>query len=188
MNPSEKKPVTIAPTLLIAMPQLQDPNFTHTIVLLFEHEDQGALGVVLNRPARAMLGEVLSTQGIEVREPAKDPVHIGGPVGHERGFIVHRNPATPLSKEVGDGVFVSAAREALETCAHSEPANFRLCLGYAGWGGGQLDKEIAEGSWLTAPIKQRLVFDTLPQEMWAAVLRDIGVDPMRVTSGGSTLH
>ena len=136
---------------LIAMPALDDPNFHGTVTFICEHNDQGAMGIVINRPLTMTLGEILEQMDIPSQEDkvGRQMVYMGGPVQTDRGFVLH-NP-------VGD---------------------FRslVALGYAGWGAGQLEQELADNVWLCGPANNSIIFDTPWQQRWEAAAALMGVD------------
>jgi putative transcriptional regulator len=178
----------LAPGFLVAVPQLGDPNFQRAVILLMEYGGDGALGLVVNRTAQINMGEVARSQGFPQHADQDDqPVFVGGPVQPERGFVLHTQSEIEESVEVKDGVFVSSSLEALKQLAGEPGARFRLCLGYAGWGPGQLEKELKEGAWIAAPVTRRHVLETPPQETWETVLRDMGIDPAMLLHVGG-LH
>ncbi|MCP5424975.1 MAG: YqgE/AlgH family protein [Gammaproteobacteria bacterium] len=166
--------------LLIAMPGLMDPNFHQTVTFLSEHNADGALGIVINRPLNITLGNLLEHLGIATNSPAVAgmPVYYGGPVQPQQGFVVH----TPLGNwgstlRVTDTVGITTSRDILEAVATGEGLEQALvALGYAGWGAGQLEREIAENSWLFGPSDQRILFDTPSEQRWVAAAALLGVD------------
>lgn len=176
----------IAPGFLVAVPQLGDPNFHRAVVLMLEHSDKGAMGLVVNRPAPLKLAEVAEGQGIEVGASYKDAqVFVGGPVEPERGFVLHDQTEIPEAIPLFEGMFVSGSLDSLKQLFRGPPERFRLCLGYAGWGPGQLEKELQDGAWITAEPSSHHVLSTPASQMWEAVLKDMGIDPvMLMHSGG----
>ena len=171
----------IAPGLLVAMPQLGDPNFERAVVLMIEHRDEGSFGIILNRPGRIPVSLVLG--GFEI-EWTGDPftlVGFGGPVQSETGWLVHEpvegEPAAAGTLLVAPGIALSMSLTMLKRLAADPPARLRFFMGYAGWGAGQLADEMVQGSWLHAAATPDLVFDTPAERMWERALRSIGVDP-----------
>lgn len=166
--------------LLIAMPGLMDPNFHHTVTYLSEHNAEGALGIVINRPLTLTLGELLEHLNISTERPdiAALPVYYGGPVQPQQGFVLH----TPVGHwgstlRVTDTVGITTSRDILEALARSEGLDQALvALGYAGWGSGQLEREIAENSWLFGPADPKILFHTPSEQRWAAAAALLGVD------------
>ena len=172
--------------LLIAMPSLADPNFSQTVTLVCEHSQHGALGIVLNRPLDMRLGEVLDQLSLPNDDPALAgmPVLRGGPVQPDRGFVLHR----PVSKswdstlEVSESLHVTTSRDILESMARGGgPSGASMALGYAGWDAGQLEEEVRQNSWLTAPCDDSIVFSVPFEQRWNAAARLLGVDLARIS-------
>lgn len=175
----------LANQLLISSPALSDPNFARSVTLICQHDDDGAMGVVVNRASEYTLGEVLRQMNLASQDPRLDGqvVLAGGPVHPERGFVLHDSAhAWESTLEVADGLFLTTTRDILEAMAAGEgPAHAVVALGCAGWGAGQLEYELGENSWLTAPADAELLF-TLPLEQrWQAAGQRIGVDMTRLT-------
>jgi len=176
----------LAPKLLLSMPQLVDPNFRRTVILLCEHSEDGAWGLVLNRPTGKTAASVVEftpplagDSGIEV--------WLGGPVEPQRGaLLLPEEPPGADVFEVSAGVFVSSSAELLRALIEGPSvANARLLMGYAGWGPRQLDQELTESSWLISDVSRDIVFETKPADMWEAAIRRLGVDPAALqTSSG----
>ena len=169
---------------LIAMPALADPNFARGLTLLCQHNAEGAMGLLVNRPSDYTLGDVLAQMGIETADLALGqlPVLIGGPVHPDRGFVLHDDPRDWSSTlRFGDGLAVTTSREILVAMARGDgPRNVLVALGYSGWDAGQLEAELGENSWLTAPADQAIVFSTPLEARWQAAAGRIGVDLARV--------
>ncbi|WP_092996826.1 YqgE/AlgH family protein [Thiohalomonas denitrificans] len=165
---------------LIAMPALADPNFSHTVTYICEHNQKGAMGIVINRPSGLTLGEVLEHMDIEAspRVDLQMPVFEGGPVEPEHGFVVHAPVgAWDSSLKVTDEIAVTTSRDVLSAIAHGEgPKRHLFALGYAGWGAGQLEEEIANNAWLSGPADPPTLFETAPEQRWAAAAALLGVD------------
>ncbi|KAA2285165.1 YqgE/AlgH family protein [Arenimonas fontis] len=176
--------VSLANTLLVAMPALDDPNFERTVTLLCQHDQEGAMGIVLNRPADFRLGELLDQLGIKGagESLAAVPVLAGGPVQPERGFVLHDDPRPWASTlRFGDGLAVTTSRDILEAMVRGQgPVRALVALGYAGWGAGQLEQELAQNSWLTVPADHALLFATPLEQRWQAAARAVGVDMARM--------
>ena len=178
-------PTSLANQLLIALPSLADPNFSRSVALICQHDEDGAMGVVVNRPSEYTLGDVLEQMGIEAGDAALSgqPVLAGGPVHPERGFVLHDGTREwDSSLAISDGLFVTTSRDVLEAIARGEgPAKATVALGCAGWGAGQLEYELTENSWLTVPADADLLFATPLEARWQAAAGRIGVDMARMT-------
>lgn len=170
----------VAPGLLIAMPQLRDPNFHRSVVLMIEHQEHGAFGLVINKPTRVPVSELLSAIDVDWHGPSAEVAWTGGPVQPETGWILHE-PVEGLSgngtHEILPGLFMSSAPEALRVLAAGPPKRVRFLLGYSGWGPAQLERELTETAWVNSDLSADFLFDTPPEEMWEAALKRIGVSP-----------
>ena len=166
---------------LIAMPSMGDPRFRQTLIYVCAHSEQGAMGLVVNRLAgHIAFPELLEQLSIDAPDAARVPVHAGGPVETGRGFVLHSPdyPGTGSTVSVAPGVALTATVDILRAIALGEgPHRHLLLLGYAGWGPGQLEAEIAANGWLTCEGGADLLFDVDPEEKWARALASIGVDP-----------
>lgn len=168
---------------LIAMPALADPNFERTVTLVCQHDDEGALGVVINRPLDVSTNEVLQQLDIDVTRAGLDQamVYRGGPVQPELGLILHEKfddqEDFDAMIEISDSIRLTMSVDVLESIASDDGLDRALiALGYAGWGPGQLDEEMAQNAWLSVPASSEIIFDTPPQQRWDAAARCIGVD------------
>ncbi len=165
---------------LIAMPTLEDPNFHHTTTFICEHDADGALGVVINRPLEIQLGEILLHMDIRTDdiELASRAVYMGGPVQSDRGFVLHEPIGDwEATLKVTDSIGITSSRDILAAIAAGEgPDNSIITLGYAGWGAGQLEQELAQNTWLSGPADRNIVFDMPPEQRWLAAAALIGVD------------
>jgi putative transcriptional regulator len=177
------EPTWLRHQLLIAMPQLGDPNFAQTVTWLFEHNAEGAMGVVINRPIDMDVDELLEQLDLGPLRGDTSRHHVlaGGPVQANRGFVLHRsNDALPRWNHgvvFGNGITLATSRDVLEAIAAGNgPSESLIALGYAGWGAGQLEREIAENAWLAAPCNPDLLFDVPFEDRWATAARSIGVD------------
>jgi putative transcriptional regulator len=178
----------LAPGFLVAAPSLLDPNFKRSVVLLVDHGPKGSLGFVVNRPVDVPMGALLDRIGLASATGGRPSLAVlsGGPMNPQTGWVLfERHPTTQLTEEivrVTDRVAVSASRELLETLlAGKGSERVLLVLGYAGWGEGQLDAEIAQGAWIPVDFDERIVFDTPYQERWSSALRILGIDPARLS-------
>lgn len=165
---------------LLSMPTLEDPNFQRTLSFICEHSEHGAMGLVVNRPMALTVGEVLQHLGIEPSAPqvARTPVHFGGPVETERGFILHdREQQWEGTMPLSETVALTTSRDILEAMARGEgPRNALVTLGYSGWGAGQLEDEIAQNAWLTCPASDEILFHIPAEERLAAAAAQLGID------------
>jgi putative transcriptional regulator len=178
MSEKSGTPDSVAPALLLSMPQLRDPNFQRTVVLLCQHTDEGAWGLVLNRPT-GKSATIMTREGEPVSNRAGLVVWLGGPVELERGcLLLGQMPEDGEALRVCDGLFLSGSPSLLQSLLDSPPQErTRLFMGYAGWGPGQLERELTESSWLIGDVELDLVFDTDPPAMWEAAIRRLGADP-----------
>lgn len=170
------------PTLLLSMPQMQDPNFTQTVVLLCDYLPDGAFGIVLNRPT-----DTPASLMVQLQPPVTGgndlPLCIGGPVQPERGWILVGDPPEGDYRTIVDGVYLTTSPVVLRQVLETQPApRARVLAGYAGWGPGQLDDELAQSAWLMADVDVDLVFDVDPSLMWETAIRRLGADPSMLQS------
>jgi putative transcriptional regulator len=163
------------------MPHLLDPNFARSVVLMVHHDETGAFGVVLNRPTELSAPNLCATLDIEWHGDPEHAVAWGGPVQPQTGWVLFedRDGRVPSEqvKEIGAGVCFAGSIEVLRQVATDPPERLRLLLGYAGWGPGQLESELAEGAWLIAPVSGKVVFDVDAGGMWEHVVRSLGIEP-----------
>ena len=172
---------------LIAMPTLDDPNFAHTVTYICQHTEEGALGIVISRPLEDMrLGDILASMGIEVADEAvaAQPVYFGGPVQPERGFVLHTPVGDWLGTRAVDGqVGLTTSRDILEAIAAGRgPEKFLVALGYAGWGAGQLEREMLDNAWFNVRADPEILFDLIPAQRWKAAAARLGIDLDRMSS------
>ncbi len=149
---------------LIAMPQLQDSYFANTVVYLWQHSAEGALGLVVNLPINMQLCDILEQLKIDDVRPAdaNQIVLSGGPVETEKGFILHDSPPRwPSSLRITDEITLTTSRDMLASIGRGEgPKNYLMTLGCSGWSAGQLEKELAQNSWFTCPASKDILFST----------------------------
>lgn len=180
----------IAPGFLVAAPQLKDPNFESSVILMLEHDDEeGALGVVINRTANVTLEAVIGEMQLEIPNVVIDldkhpPVLYGGPVSPERGWILHTPDwKGPETSEVDENLYVTSSIDVLNAIiAGQGPKKYRFYLGYSGWGPHQLVGEIKSGAWINVPFAADLVFDVPLKKIWAATLSRLGIHPSQLAS------
>ena len=175
--------------LLIAMPNMMDGRFDHSVIYLCSHSEQGAMGLILNQVARHLSLEDLLVQlnilndESAIRLPPKIRemnVHKGGPVEVERGFVLHSDDFVieRSTLPIADGICLTATLEILKAMAEGGgPEQAMLALGYSGWAPGQLESEIQANGWLTCPASRQLVFDPVYDDKWQRALLSIGIDP-----------
>ena len=171
---------SLANQLLIAMPGMLDPNFSTTVTLICEHNDDGALGIVINRPTPLRLGGLFEQLSVEDADAsaANRPVLAGGPVGPERGFVLHGPEQSYESTlEVSDEIRLTLSRDIIDAMAAGDgPEDALVALGYAGWDAGQLEEEMLANSWLNVPATPEIVFETPFADRWNSAARTLGID------------
>ena len=177
------KSINLTDHFLIAMPAMEDPFFSKSLIYIAEHNDQGALGIIVNRPIDMNLAALF--ENIEVPFEAddsanlgKNPIFFGGPVQTDRGFVLHRpigdwQSTLAVNSEVG----LTSSRDVLQAVAREgRPNNLMVTLGYSGWGAGQLENELAQNAWLTVPADPRILFDMPYEERLPSALDILGID------------
>ncbi len=170
----------LAPSFLVAMDTLIDPNFRRAVVLMLEHdESEGALGLIVNRSTDYSVSSLCENLDLAWRGSQSAVVGWGGPVGEETGWVLLGDDAADGTDAVPlvPGLNWSRSEDTLRRVAEEPGGQSRIYLGYAGWGPGQLEREIAEGSWLVVPAEDPLVFDTGVDELWAEAIRTLGIEP-----------
>ena len=166
---------------LIAMPQLLDPHFSHSITLICDHSTEGAMGIVINRPLEMTLEDIFQTASIDAHVPAdilQQPIYLGGPVQPDRGFILHTGPKVWQGTiSISDWLHITSSNDILTDIAKGQgPENFLFALGYAGWTAGQLENEIANNHWLVTPCEPEILFATPAEQRWQASAKSMGFD------------
>lgn len=185
MNNLDSPSDSLRNQFLIAMPGLQDPNFTRTVTLICEHNEDGAMGIIINRVLDLPISNVLVQLDVSEYQAELDEhlVHLGGPVQESSGFVIHQ----PLGDweadlQIDADLGVSASREILRAIAKGEgPQQWLLALGYAGWGPGQLEQEIGQNSWLNGPVNRDILFSTPIEERWHAAAEHLGVNLTQIS-------
>jgi len=176
--------------MLIAMPGMGDPRFAQAVVFICAHSEDGAMGLIVNKPATELrFTDLLEQLDITPGDGARDiRVHFGGPVEHGRGFVLHSGEYRAESDStlgINDEFALTATLDILEDLAQGQgPARSLLALGYAGWAAGQLESEIAENGWLMAEARADIVFGQDNTEKWRRALETIGVDPVMLSATG----
>jgi len=165
---------------IIAMPGLMDENFNQAVTYICEHDDNGTFGIIINRESDISLDDVMQQMKIPYQpDKANDePVFNGGPVQANRGFVLHRPTGNwDSSLIINDSVALTTSRDILEAIADNKgPDDNIIALGYAGWGPGQLEQEMAANTWLSCPAEEQIIFSTPVEERWQAAANLIGVD------------
>ena len=165
---------------LIAMPNMVDPYFARTLTLICEHSDQGALGVVVNRPIEMTLGALFERLSLSMSDRAQSdaPIYFGGPVQTDRGFVLHEPAGNWQSTlRVRDLIGLTTSKDILEAVGQGNgPAKMMVTLGYSGWAAGQLENEIKQNAWLTVEAKDAIIFDTPAEERLPAAMMLLGID------------
>lgn len=172
--------VNLTHQFLIAMPAMADPNFSRTLTYICEHNEQGALGIIVNRPTDMNLADLFERVGLELGNPdlQRQPLYYGGPVQPERGFVLHRplgdwQATLVVNHEIG----LTSSRDILQSMSEKdEPSEVLITLGYAGWTAGQLEWELSQNAWLTVAADPQIIFDMPPEERLAAAMHSLGVD------------
>lgn len=165
---------------LIAMPAMTDPFFAKSLTYVCEHNDEGAMGIVVNRPISLNLSELFAQINMPLTQPELEdiPVHFGGPVQTDRGFVLHNAGGQWQSTlKVNDKVELTTSKDILQAVGEGTgPSNLLITLGYAGWSEGQLEQELAANAWLSIPATEHILFDLPADEKLAAAMALLGVD------------
>lgn len=185
----ESKPEFLNGKMLIAMPGMGDPRFERAVIYLCAHSPDGAMGLMINKPARELsFRDLLKQLGIETgKGPASPPIFFGGPVEHGRGFVLHTGDynAEGSTMEVDNGFGMTATVDILRDIATGHgPRAALLALGYSGWGPGQLEGELRANGWLAVDADEELIFETAPGQRWEKALGRLGIDPRLLSASG----
>lgn len=179
-----ESPTPLAGQLLIALPSLSDSRFARSVTLICQHDEDGAMGVMVNRPSEYTLGEVLGQMGVDGGSDAlkAQVVLSGGPVHPERGFVLHDGGLHwDSTMAIGESLYLTTSRDILDAMAQGQgPQNAIVALGCAGWTAGQLEQELGDNDWLTAPADAELLFALPLPARWEASAGRIGVDFARL--------
>ena len=168
---------SLANHFLVALPSLEDPNFSKSVVYIYEHNEEGAMGLIINKPLTMQLQDVL--QHLDIDTPSssvgEQAVMMGGPIGQEHGFVLY---------EEDSEIFLSSSKETLVAIAKGEgPKHYIVTLGYAGWQSGQIEQELQRNDWLIVPCENsNILFNTPIDERWRATAKIIGVDIERISN------
>lgn len=174
---------------LVAMPSMQDPYFKHSVIYICEHNEEGAMGLMINAPIDITVGGMLKQVNIEPSYPQiqvdslKMPVLNGGPVAEDRGFILHRpKDHYESSIRMSDDLAVTTSKDILSVLGtDAEPSNYLVALGYSGWEPGQLELELSENSWLTIEADPEVIFNTPIHDKWNQAIKKLGIDPIQLS-------
>ncbi len=187
MGPMDTLTANLTNHFLIAMPSMADPHFSRTLTYIAEHNDQGALGIIINRPIDMTLATLFERieLPLETGDLASQPVYFGGPVQTDRGFVLHRPCGEWHSTlRVNADVGLTSSRDVLQAIGNgSEPHEVLVTLGYAGWAAGQLEQELVDNAWLTVEADMAIIFDLPPEERLVAAMQKLGVDFASLSEG-----
>ncbi len=164
---------------LVAMPDMQDPHFSKTVTLVCQHDEQGALGVVINRATELTLKDIYESLNLDHNDaPETDlPLHYGGPIQPQRGLILHDSGEDFSSIKVGDSLGLTTSLDVLEAISNQRgPQNCMVTLGFAGWESGQLEQELAKNVWLSTPAEKSIIFDAPVDERWDRAAGLLGIN------------
>ena len=173
------------------MPQLSDPNFRRSVVLVVHHDEESTFGLVLNRQVELSVRELCESLEFPWKGPPAAEVNWGGPVESNTGWLLFQDDLdtdleealdSPQISRVEGALCFAGSMDVLRQLAERPPSDLRIYLGYAGWGGGQLESELAQGAWVVAPLSADVVFDVPSEEMWDHVLREMHIDPATLIS------
>ncbi len=172
--------MNLANQFLIAMPGLNDPSFDHSLIFLCHHDDEGAMGLIINQETDANIEELLAQLDIQPEKELPQKVLHGGPVQQEQGFILHSTETGPHPKSdiISDNIALSGSMDVLQHIASGQgPRKYLVSLGYAGWAPEQLEDEIQNNSWLTAPADIDILFHVPNHLKWEKAVASLGFDP-----------
>ena len=171
--------VNLTHHFLVAMPAMEDPNFTRTLTYIAEHNEQGALGIIVNRPIDMTVSSLFERiqLPLSIDNIAGQPVYFGGPVQTDRGFVLHRPVGSWHSTlTIHDEVGLTSSRDILQSIGNTGfPSDMLISLGYTGWASGQLEQEILDNAWLTVPADMSIIFNHPPETRLTAALQKLGV-------------
>lgn len=172
--------ISLAPTFLLSMPQLTDPNFEQTVVLLCKHSEDGAFGLVVNRPVMTS-GRIAVNLDPPFETDRSVQVWVGGPVEPQRSWMLVGKPLDEDDESgmaITEGLYLSTSPMLLrQTLEPNPPSRVHLVVGYSGWGPGQLEAELAASAWLLSDVDPEIVFSVDPCEMWETAIRRLGAEP-----------
>ncbi|WP_296061353.1 YqgE/AlgH family protein [uncultured Amphritea sp.] len=184
-TPSIYLPGSLQGHFLISMPHMDDPNFAQTVIYICEHNESGAMGIVVNRPIEMDLGQLLQHLEFSYNSDLTDLIYAGGPVQNDRGFILHRHTTNEWDScyNITDELTLTTSMDILKAISeNSGPEQFLVALGYAGWGPGQLEQELSDNVWLSCPANLDIMFGTPAEERLQAAAATLGVNLDLLTS------
>ncbi|CAM3022034.1 YqgE/AlgH family protein [Vibrio mytili] len=175
---------------LVAMPGMKDPYFQHSVVYICEHNEDGAMGLIINAPVDITVGKMLNQVEVQPVHPRlleaslDRPVYNGGPISEDRGFILHKpKDYYESSINMTDDLAVTTSRDILTVLGtEAEPSDYLVALGYSGWSAGQLENELVENSWLTIEATPEIIFNTPIRERWKKAVEKLGIDPSHLSA------
>ena len=182
---SPYQPGSLQGHFLISMPHMDDQNFDHTVTFICDHNEYGAMGIVVNRPMDIVLGELLQHLELSDSCDLQIPVYAGGPVQNDRGFILHTPTTTDWDSCYGisDQITITTSRDILMAISQNRgPEHYLIALGYAGWGAGQLEQELSDNVWLSCPADLDIIFRTPAEERLQAAAMSLGINLDLMTS------
>ena len=167
--------------ILVSMPGMKDPRFKDSLILLCGHDENGAMGIVVNKVIdNVFLKDIIDQMDLgDVENIPDEAIHYGGPVEIGRGFVLHTTDCLHKSSvQITDDIALTASTEIFKDVVKNKgPDHMLIALGYAGWSSGQLESELMENSWLTLPADASILFDSNPQTLWERTLKKFGIDP-----------
>ncbi len=179
------KPLNLTDHFLIAMPSMDDPYFSRSLIYIAEHNEQGALGLIVNRPINMDLATLFEKIDLQLNSGplGRLPVFFGGPVQTDRGFVLHRPVGGWQSTlAINDDIGLTSSRDVLQAVARDgEPSQIMVTLGYSGWGAGQLESELAQNVWLTVAAEPSIIFELPYEERLTTAMERLGVDFIKLT-------
>jgi len=179
---AHKKGMDLTNQFLLAMPGVIEGELAGAVIYVCEHNERGALGLVINRPTDLTVGTLFERIELQLEIDAgkNAPVYFGGPVQTERGFVLHAPPGDYTSSiKLNEDLALTTSRDVLQAVAEGHgPAQMLVTLGYAGWGAGQLEDELAHNAWLTVSAEQHIIFDVPSEQRYSAALGLLGIDPI----------
>ena len=178
---------TLQSHFLIAMPTMRDPNFRGTVTYLCKHDEQGALGIIINRPLKMRVAEIFRQLSLDIidEHQSERPVMGGGPVQADRGFVIHQadEPYDNTLDTANAGIKVTVSQDILDSMARGAgPRPALVALGYAGWDPGQLEAELSTNAWLSVPADPAIIFETPFEQRWAAATALLGININQLSS------